>query len=788
MKLLEEREIVEEIISNMDKHKIIYLVASVGFGKTTTIEIIQEKLKEKFIWCNVDSCEYNKFNIKELDEKINNDKSVLKKVVIDNFEYLYDLEIRRKLIKYIKQSPKNVMFFINSKSKFNKEFKDLYLENKLIYVDSEKLKFNKSEIKEYYVKNNIIQNDYNEIEKVFEMSKGYPIVLNIIAKYIQEKELEEVKDNIENDFLDYLDIKIFNELDEEIIKMIAYIFQIDDVNVENIKKIDKINDAEKQIEKLQVLGILEVNKYGEYSFNNIVQVYLEKRIELILEEKEKEEINYEIGKLYEEQKKITKALKHYVIAKKYEKVCEILNEQILEHIGIVNDNTELKNILLSIPESIVIKYPYLCANIAIIYSLSYNIGKFEEWLDKLKKMKINKCNTNLENKIIEECISYCKVSSPNINNIELIFELRKMSRLSEEINGIKQKMTLTGNQPTLLSGSKDICNWSKKYEFIASIIPDFLENIFGKLADGAANIGIGEIMYQRNELEKASIKILKGIAKSQSSKNIDVMFVGYIVLAKIMFGRSSSQEYKNELEYFENEIVKSGAKYLMNNYAACKVRFAIIKKDIDTVNKWLESAPDIKLDFNTLSRYQYFTKVRADIFKGDYNNANIALDMLYEYIITYKRTFYEMEYYILKAIIMNKLNQDEEMKENIEKALLLSQKFGYIRIFVDEGEEILKILKKYEGYRNKNIKQEYFKEIEKECEKFVSIHYGKDLGITKAEFKILELIDEGYSNDEIAKSLYISKATVKTHINHIYAKINVKNRIQAIRKYKEIKG
>ena len=60
------------------------------------------------------------------------------------------------------------------------------------------------------------------------------------------------------------------------------------------------------------------------------------------------------------------------------------------------------------------------------------------------------------------------------------------------------------------------------------------------------------------------------------------------------------------------------------------------------------------------------------------------------------------------------------------------------------------------------------------------------LGISKRELEVLQLMSEGFSNQEIAEKLFVSLNTVKTHISNLFLKLEVKRRTQAIQRSKEL--
>jgi NarL family two-component system response regulator LiaR len=60
-----------------------------------------------------------------------------------------------------------------------------------------------------------------------------------------------------------------------------------------------------------------------------------------------------------------------------------------------------------------------------------------------------------------------------------------------------------------------------------------------------------------------------------------------------------------------------------------------------------------------------------------------------------------------------------------------------------------------------------------------------DLGITRRELEVLELIAQGMSNREIAGKLFVSQNTVKTHSSRVFDKLGAKRRTQAVQLGKE---
>jgi LuxR family maltose regulon positive regulatory protein len=122
----------------------------------------------------------------------------------------------------------------------------------------------------------------------------------------------------------------------------------------------------------------------------------------------------------------------------------------------------------------------------------------------------------------------------------------------------------------------------------------------------------------------------------------------------------------------------------------------------------------------------------------------------------------------------------------LERALTLAEPEGFIRIFVDEGPLMARLL--YEaltrGIAPDNVSRllaafPVAEPGQTDLQKTQAPHSVLVEPLSDREIEVLQLIAEGLTNPEIATRLYLSLNTVKAHTRNIYGKLGVNNRTQA---------
>jgi LuxR family maltose regulon positive regulatory protein len=142
------------------------------------------------------------------------------------------------------------------------------------------------------------------------------------------------------------------------------------------------------------------------------------------------------------------------------------------------------------------------------------------------------------------------------------------------------------------------------------------------------------------------------------------------------------------------------------------------------------------------------------------------------------------------------MNREEAALESLEESLALARQGNWIRPYVEAGEPMANLLDRYRA----NTDDNFVSRVLSSCRESVAAirvsapghaladppgppgTTGGICDLTHRELDILELLAQRLQNKEIASQLFISTHTVKDHLKHIYQKLGVNNRRQAVLK------
>jgi LuxR family maltose regulon positive regulatory protein len=160
-----------------------------------------------------------------------------------------------------------------------------------------------------------------------------------------------------------------------------------------------------------------------------------------------------------------------------------------------------------------------------------------------------------------------------------------------------------------------------------------------------------------------------------------------------------------------------------------------------------------------------------------------------------ERTDLLIEICILKALAFQLLGNDSRASEAISEALCLAEPGGYVRIFLDEGEPMIRLLHQA---ASRGVAPDYVvkllgaapgglgEPVSSEREVKPSPSQPLIEPLSDREVEVLRLMAGGLSNPEIAAELYVAVSTIQTHCKNIYGKLGVHRRWDAVRRAQEL--
>jgi LuxR family maltose regulon positive regulatory protein len=299
----------------------------------------------------------------------------------------------------------------------------------------------------------------------------------------------------------------------------------------------------------------------------------------------------------------------------------------------------------------------------------------------------------------------------------------------------------------------------------------------------------GEVLAELNNLDRAIDQAKKGV--KLTARGGDVVHIGSsnLCLVRVLFSSGDITGAEDVIQSMENTAREYDMPlWTLLQLSAWQVRIWLAQGKLEVASQWVgerELDPDGEPTY--LHEVEYIVFARILIAQGRLDEATTLLQRLLEAAEAGGRTTRAIEILLLQALVFQAGGDTTRAMTTLEKALTLAEPGGFIRIFVDEGLLMARLLYKA---LTRGIAPDYVRRLlaafpitEPEGTEPPKSQAPDSVLIeplSEREIEVLHLIAEGLTNPEIATRLFLSAHTVKVHTRNIYGKLDAHNRTEAV--------
>jgi LuxR family transcriptional regulator, maltose regulon positive regulatory protein len=314
-----------------------------------------------------------------------------------------------------------------------------------------------------------------------------------------------------------------------------------------------------------------------------------------------------------------------------------------------------------------------------------------------------------------------------------------------------------------------------------------------------AGVLMAEVLYEQNELVHAERLLNVYVPLMQELGLTDHLICGYRDLARIAFHHGDADRALQLVTQMEFLGHRRGVPRLVASAQLERARLALWRNDVPTAREALQRART-SLDWREIMSRSLFGndadtllegQLRLMIHSGAAAEALAPLKQELEAAEGAKRQRRALRLRILLAIALERVGNDKAALRTLRDALRFGRRERFVRMFLDEGELLVQLLRKLSAVQPSSAQQQDSGEALQFLERCFdsqpelpqssgSAAAGTTEALTRKELEILQLLAEGLSNLAIAERLFISETTVRTHLRSINAKFGAHNRTQAI--------
>lgn len=826
----------------LDK-RVTFVVAPSGYGKTSILSDWVKRLETFVAWVTLDERDnhphsfwthvaaslqpnslFRRGQLSRLLDKhgklpwsvadLLNELSMKREQTIlvwDDFNYITDADVLAEVNQFIRLLPEQVHVYLVSQAYSSLQVAKMKAANELLEIDKSDLQFSPSETKLFFSLYHDLDLRNEQIFYIHEQLQGWAAGLRLAAmSMLEHAGSSEPWRHImgqNKDFAAYFFDEILSSLSERQQQLLYRSSILEEMNAELCVYVSDLGEGEELrslVEQGRLFTASIEGVEGWFRYHPLFRQFLQFQL------KQKSpglsvQLHARAGRWMEQSDKPLQALHYYLHAEAYESMAKLL-AGILFHPGSL-EKPDIRYWFDRIPLKFLFSQPRLYLLHIVIKLVDGKLEESRRCCDRLRQRLFEVAAEQNEENL--------KVWRTGLLLIETLYAyktknfLKSIEHWSQYIQADPKEKLFEG----VVIPSDSIISLRDLHTHIGSLkgAEVLLKRFLGAGAEGKSgvisteiNISYIALLYEWNHLELAEQYARQLLDDAQACGIMQVAIRVRLVLSAIELARSGDkgpqclvdiQQLQKDIEPLENLELEKSAALLMTT-------ICLRMGEADKAEEWLlDNKVSIAEEIPTEQFAAYRIYTRLLLMQGKQEEAEEWAYTICEHARATGDTLCLIRSLALLGLVLYQSGQLSIALDVLEEALHLGETEGCVRSFADYDGPMVELLRVYLKSRQSHYRTIIHK---------VSLMYVKRLVhqakvkpnttrpmeelmgpdaeaslLTVKEQEVLLLLHEGLSNKLIAEKMGISMATVKTHVNNMYKKLEVPNRVLAIEKARQ---
>jgi LuxR family maltose regulon positive regulatory protein len=355
--------------------------------------------------------------------------------------------------------------------------------------------------------------------------------------------------------------------------------------------------------------------------------------------------------------------------------------------------------------------------------------------------------------------------------------------ISEASGNSLTTIMATGGLGQLQEADNQLSLAAESYRRVLQLVGDPAQTIACE-----AYLGLARIAYQWNDLDSAEQHGHQCLLLTRQLESVDAFASYGIFLARLRLAQGDLSGAVAALDAAETFVHRHHFVFRMPDIAAAQVLVLLRQGHLEAAAQ-LAQTHDLPI-----------SQARVHLAQGDASTALAMLEPVRRQIEAKRWQDELLKVMVLQAVAHHAHGETDTAMHVLRDVLALAKPHGFIRLFVDEGPAMARLLSEAAAL---GMKPDYISRLlaafpraedrglrTELAESLHSVLSPQSASLVEPlshrELEVLHLISQGLSNREISERLFLALDTVKGHNQKIFSKLQVQRRTEAVARAREL--